>query len=219
MPQPQPARGGWFARWFGRKPPQPGAPAGPDKPARQPRARRKKDPLFSPETHPGLTAEDCEFLNTPLGKCDPEKLRVLADALSQQIAAAMGPALGMDADALFATFCERLFLTPGDAAPDAPPAEPPCTSEDAAEPASHGLKPAIDAVTAAALEAASGSAAVSGPADRQSWRVRHGRPPLRFRLVEFSRHGRTHFTQRLRAALHRLPPPRRLCYAACAGPP
>ena len=131
----QPAkRRGWFARWFGpsQRQAEQAAPVQADAPTRQPRPARKKDKLFSPETHPGLTQEDCDFLNTPLGQCDPEKLRVLADALSQQIAAVMGPGLGMDADALFSTFCERLFISQGAAAPDAPPSEEPSPAPDTA---------------------------------------------------------------------------------------
>jgi hypothetical protein len=223
---PQPRQRGWFARWFGprQRDAAQAAPDGPTTPARR-RRRGRKDPLFTPETHPGLTEEDCAFLNTPLGECSPEQLQVLAEALSQQIAAVMGPGLGMDADALFATFCERLLIAP---APDAPPGDEPGPATDAAQPAGHDAppgapphaqaeQPAGDAAMTAAAEASvPGVAVPADPVFRRGIPFGHSgafdrRPPLRRSRSRSQRRA----PARQRASL----PARRLCYAACAGPP
>jgi hypothetical protein len=225
---------GWFVRWFGprqRQPEQAAVDQG-EAPIPRRRRRREKDPLFTPETHPGLTEEDCAFLNTPLGECDPEKLQAVVEALSHGIAAAMGPGLGMDADALFSTFCERLLIAPGTVGPHAPPGEAPAPASDALPaaatdapgelPSALSHTPAAGPMGAAAMLAAAApptphAIVLSGSAFRHRMPFSGGRPFQRRRPPgrQHRSHSRRGSLVRQRSAL----PARRLCYAACAGPP
>lgn len=115
---PRPARTGWFARWFGRKPPRAASRA------RTPRSRRGDAP-FTPDAYPGLPPDVRDFLNTPVKDCDPDLLRFVLSVLVRHIADSLPPELGMDAKALFASLCDRLGAPSGEAPPAAAPAEPP----------------------------------------------------------------------------------------------
>src|SRR5487761_2628686 len=89
------------------------------------RAPRAGSP-FTPEAYPGLSAEACAIFNTPVEKCDSDILRLVLAALALHIADAMPPELGMtDAKAVFSSLWGRLGADPGEARPDAPPAEAP----------------------------------------------------------------------------------------------
>ena len=107
VPPPRPARPGWLARWFGRNRRQPallGRPPFPD----------SDDAPFTPQAYPGLSPEACAILNTPVEDCDPEILRLLLAVLARHIADSMRPELGLDAETLFSTLCDRLGTVPGD---------------------------------------------------------------------------------------------------------
>ena len=117
----QPTRSGWMARWFGRKPRQP---------ASGPSLSATSDFQFTTEAYPELTPEACAILNTPVGDCDPELLRLMVSVFAAQLAAM--PELGLsDAKALFATLWQRLGAPLGDTAPDAAPDAAPATTTDA----------------------------------------------------------------------------------------
>src|SRR5487761_2421286 len=119
VPPPRPARFGWLARWFGRNRPRPASLARPPFPD-------SDDTPFTPEAYPGLSAEACAIFNTPVEKCDSDILRLVLAALALHIADAMPPELGMtDAKAVFSSLWGRLGAEPGEARPDAPPAEAP----------------------------------------------------------------------------------------------
>ena len=124
-PLTPPSRPSRIARWFGRKQRRP-APTNaaplPDTP----------DAPFTPEAYPGLTPEACALLNTPVEDCDPDTLRLVLSVFATRLAKA--PALGgLDANALFATLCERLGAAPDSPAPDPQP--------DAAPSAPTGCRP------------------------------------------------------------------------------
>ena len=215
---PQAARSGWMARWFGRNRRQPALDS-------QPPLPDSDDAPFTPEVYPGLSPEVCAFLNTPVEECDPDLMRVVLAMLARHIADSMPPELGMDVEALFSTLYGRLGAEPGEAGADAPPAEEPSPAPatlTAASPTpeieSHGTEPAEDAVTATSVATVTTSDAASpaGPG------VRRNRSPfdrgLPFRRRSLAIRCRSPFR---RSFPRRSQPPlaRRLCYAACAGPP
>jgi len=245
VPAPTAERRGWFARWFGSRRSRPAGLADPAMPPGRGRRRASKDPLFTPKTHPGLSPEACAFFNTPVGECDPEMLQQVLALLAEQIAGAIGPGLGMDAEALFSHICGRLGVTPGAAGADAPSAPPPEATEPAADAAAaeppaptpadtpagtalgappnspqqaQGIEPADDAAVAAAEGSTTNAIFLAG-ADLR----RH--PSLAGDSRPFA-HRRRHLVARRRLRSNRgLPggfrstlPPRRLFYAACAGP-
>ena len=185
---------------------------------------------FTPEAYPSLSPEVCAFLNTPVEDCDPDLLRVVLDMLAQHIADSVPAELGLDAKALFAELWGSLGSELDPDRPDIPPAEappaPPATlkpaTPDAVSPArgqGQGTEPADDAALAEGAapdimpDAAAPNAAVPranrSPSDRDR-RVRHHRL--------WSVRCRRSRPRRRRATRQPLPP-RRLCYAACAGPP
>lgn len=208
------ARPGWIARWFGLTRHHP-APLG------RPPAADNDDAPYTPETHPGFTPEICEILNTRVEDCDPELLRLVLAVFAQHLAEELPPELGLDVRALFSTLCDCFGAADSETAPHAPPAEPP-VPPDAEQPASpepalqpEPAEPADDpAVATSAITPDAASAA--GPVARgnrppfargRPFRHRSVRPRCRS-AVRRSLPGRPH-----------APPPRRLCYAACAGPP
>lgn len=199
-------RPGWIARWFGRTRPR-RATFG-----RAPFAGSGYTP-FTPETHPGLNAEACALLNTPVKDCDPELLRLVLLALARQIADSLPPGLGpTDPQALFSTLWTRLAGPLGEAAPDAAPAEQQDGATDA-QPAALMPPDAQPEAQSPILPDSAASANTSVPPKSRWLRNRshrHGHQVFRDdrRLPDRSR----------RIAPH-LPPPRRLSYAACAGPP
>ncbi|HET8997866.1 MAG TPA: hypothetical protein VFN42_14450 [Acetobacteraceae bacterium] len=216
----QPSRSGWLARWFGRKRHRAAPPAR--------HSRRSDDAPFTPETHPWLSPEACAFLNTPVEACDPALLRCILAAFALDLADNLPSDLGMDAKALFATLCRRLGALPDEANTEATPAAPPGVAPAAAEHATQdadpaglqqapGMQTAPDDANAAAETA---SAPVGGTAPVfQRPRLRSGaerqfgrRRPSPVRLAH---QGCCHAA----ADAPRRLPPRRLYYAACAGPP
>ncbi len=233
---PQPTRPGRIARWFGRKPRRPAPSAHPPLPD-------SDNAPFTPETWPGLSPEACAILNTPVEECDPEILRLVLSIFAQHLANT--PALGLtDPNALFATLCQRLGAPPGDmpdtAPPEAPdeapatgmqeapdeapatgmqeaPDAPPVSPHARPEPRQDGLpdRPATAARAVSAARAASEAAPLAAvppqPRRHRSRAPRHGRRRLLF--------GRPGVFSRLLGALPPGLSPRRLCYAACAGPP
>lgn len=184
------ARPGWFARWFRRKP-QPANPPLPD----------RDDTLFTPETHPAFTPEICALLNTRVEDCDPDLLLLVVAAFARSLAESLPPELGLDARALFSTIWDRLGPPEGESQPEAPPAEQPPPAPATAKAA----KPDAPVAPAPAAEPAHDTAA----AFCRTAPVRTPRPVSRSRAQ--LRRKRPRGQQRL--------PPRRLCYAACAGPP
>jgi hypothetical protein len=219
VPPSRPARSGWLAGWFGR--------TRQAQAARSPSPSRRADPApFTQATHPGLSAEACAFFNTPAEDCDPAILRLLLAALAEQIAERMGPAQGMDAETLFSTLCGRLGTDPVAAAPDAPPADAAVPAQAPAAAAADPAEPAPDQAAAAdppaGTEACAAVICESTPAAAP---LVPRRSPLdagggSFRPRRRPRH------DRCQSRLHRrfrdrprAPPPRRLSYAACAGPP
>lgn len=215
---PRPARPGWFARWFGGKRPRPESPA---------RGRRSDRDIgvFTPETHPGFAPEVCELLNTPVEECDPELLCLVFAVFARHLADSLPPELGLDAQALFSTLCDRLGPLPPELRPDAAPADPtppvPEAAERAESDASSSIQtqdtpPAGDAAaTTVASETRPGSACRTGS-------VFHpGRAPFARRQPS---HRRRRWLIRGRAQFHRSvpdgqqpPPPRRRSCAAGAG--
>lgn len=192
----RPARIGWLARWFG--------------PSRRPPARLSRKPRpdrgnpFSPESYP-LNSEVRAFLNTRVEDCDPDLLRLVLAALARHIADSLPPELGTDVQALFATLCGRLGAMPELAGPDVPPvpaqdAEPDAAPEPNAEP-----------------QATPGAASPTGAGFRRV-RPSPGRS-LSFRHRHRSRDCHHARMRRLPRDAPQRPPSRRLCYAACAGPP
>ena len=215
-PPAPPARPGWIARWFGLTPRKPAL-------SRRRTFPDRDDAPFTPETHPGLSPEACAFFNTPVEDCDPELLRLLLTVLAQQLADVLPPELGMtDAQAVFDTLWGRLAGPLGDTGPDAEPAgqpeDAPASPTDAAPvspPATLPEAPAAAIPDGMAIAAASAItpdiAGLPKPSRRRSQSFRRGcRRPFR--------RGRTRLPRGLRNGPPSLPP-RRLCYAACAGPP
>ena len=225
VPPPRPARFGWLARWFGPNRPRPASLA-------RPRFPDSNDTPFTPEAYPGLSPEACAMFNTPVEKCDSDLLRLVLAVLAHHIADSIPPELGMDAKALFSTLWGRLATVPGAAGPDAPPAgEPapaPATPKDAVPdvpPASptpllhaQGTEPADDAATAA-WDTPPDAASLTGPVFRRGRSLFDGSRSFRHRRRSVVRLCRSRVHRLLPGGPQRLPPPRRLCYAACAGPP
>jgi len=241
VPPPQAARPGWFARWFS---PSRRHPASPDWPAPADFGRTP----FTPEAYPGLSAEDCAFLNTPVEECDPDLLRLILSVLVEHIVDCLPPELGMDAKALFSTLCGRLGTVPDAAAPDVSPAEQPAAAPDvpenaapatapdpavapAAAPATppgappapqiqpQGTEPAGDAAPAIVITWGTTADTAGLPRNVFSRRARFDiSRPFRHRRRWLVPNRRSCAHRRLVADMQRLPP-RRLCYAACAGPP
>ncbi|HET8995721.1 MAG TPA: hypothetical protein VFN42_03555 [Acetobacteraceae bacterium] len=193
-----PARRGWLARCFGlRRGPRPAS-----RPCRSP------DAPFTPETCPGLTAEDCAFLNTPVEDCDPEVLRQLLGALAQRIAAILPPDSGIaDAQAMFAMLWTRL---------GAPAAQPDATAAPQQQPAGQALsrRPSRHIGSRrrrpAAATGDAGRAALALPGHRR--RARH-----RVKLWDFP--AGNHAPRRTAPGTGQRLGIRRLCYAARASPP
>ena len=220
-PVPPARRFGWFARWFGPKRRQPASPARPALPG-------SDDAPFTPEAWPGLSPEARAFFNTPVEDCDPEILRLLLTALAGHIADTMAAELGMDAEALFATLCGRLATTPSETRPDtAEPAPTPRTPEHAAPDAvatppiqAQGTEP-LDAATTAVAMRDTRPDGIFPPASvfRRSRTLVHAGRPFRHFHRSLVDRGRLGFHRFLPGTPQALPPPRRLCYAACAGPP
>ena len=204
-----PRRPGWLARWFGPRRRQQAAPDRAPPPDRD-------DAPFTPQAYPGLSPKACALFNTPVEDCDPAILRLLLAVLARHIADRMGPVLGQDAETLFAALCDRLSTVPGDAGPDASPADAAVPAR--ATPAAAALDPADQADQADATEAGAAvrrettpdAAPLTGPVCRRSL-LHDACRPLPHRRRSRLHRGVRHQRRRL--------PSRRLCYAACAGPP
>lgn len=214
---PATPRPGWFARWFGRRP-------------RQPEALDPgecTDTRFTPETCPGLSPEACALFNTPVEDLDSDTLQVLLAALVHMVAASLPAELGMQPQAVFDTYWERLRPEPEVTEPDAPPPEqpdPPPVPQDQAEPDVSPLQPvpAQRRKHAAATEPPVASATTPHPAGPAEPFSRPGRTrPDRGRWPRSRRSPalRRPFGRRRASGDAHHPPVRRLCYAACAGPP
>jgi len=213
---------------------------------RRPACLNQADTPFTPETHPQLSPKACAVLNTPVKDCDPKTLELLVSTFTQYINQVMSPETGsMDPQAVLPNLWHRLSTTLADTdldvslpaapqpvpatladeVPDAPVASPhppaPLTgptmpsAKDASRlsplplpglPASDPLAEAIT-TTAAAPKTPPDFAARSAP-------VRHA--SLRRRLF---RRRRASFLGSRSDKLQCLPPPWRLYYAACTGPP
>lgn len=199
------ARRGWIAGWLGRLP----------VPSRPRAALPDDDAPYTPETHPGFAPEVCELLNTPIEDCDPNELYIVLAVFARCLAESLPPELGMDAQALFGRLWGRFAPpqaeatpeapaseppSPAPATPDAPPASPPiqaqapASSDDTALPAD--MLPAVLPAASAFHRRRPFSAAIRSRRHRPPERIRPRRPKARPAL-----------------------PARRLCYAACAGPP
>ena len=218
-----PARSGWIARWFGLS----GRRSAPSRRLSFP---DDGSPDFTPEKYPGLSAEACAILNTPVEECPPEVLRILLTALANDIADQLPPELGLsDPETLFATLWGRLAGPLGEAhaAPDveaaAPPDEAPATPADAVpdarllppdkrpEPQTPG-SPDHGAIAGIAASAATAHVAVLPKPDcRRSRSRRHGR-------CQLVRECRTRVSRSLRDGQQHRPPPQRT-YHTGAGPP
>jgi len=218
VPPPRPARPGWLARWFGPNRPRHASPA-------RPPFHNGDDTPFTPEAYPGLSPEACAIFNTPVEKCDPDILRLVLAALALHIANSMPPELGMtDAKAMFSTLWGHLGIVPGEAMPDARPAEEPAPAPAAPKDAgpdapllqAQRTEPTDDAI--AARETPPDAASPTGPVFRPDRSLFDRSRSFRHRRRSFVLRCRARFRRSLPGWLQR-PPPRRLCYAACAGPP
>ena len=224
VPPSRPARFAWLARWFGPNRQQPAWLARPPFPD-------SDDTPFTPEAYPGLSPEACAIFNTPVEECDPDLLRLVLSALALHIADSLPPDLGLDAKALFSTLWGRLNTVPGEARPDARPAEQPAPAPAAAKDAvpdaspppliqEQGTASADHAATAtvAARETTSDATSPTASVFRRGHAPFDGSRSFRHRRRSPG-HCRSRVHRTVPGALHPLPPPRRLCYAACAGPP
>ena len=120
-PTPPPApspRPGWIASWFGLRRNPPAA-------SRHQAVPDSHDGPITPEAYPHLTPEVCALLNTPVAECDPELLRLTLAVFVRHLAESLPPELGQDAQALFATFWDRLGAPLSQEAADAPPPDQP----------------------------------------------------------------------------------------------
>ena len=219
----QPARTGWFARWFGRR-------RTPPAPQSRPQPRRDEEVRFTPERFPGIRPEVCQILNTPVGECDPQLLRLVLFVLANHIAKNR-PELGMtDPQALFAKMWGRVAFAIEQPKPEQSPATPPelpgATPEAEPEPAqatSPSKAPAspedaaTDSVTAAT--ATPNAVCRSGPAPQQRHALilRGTRRDRRVRAPACYHH--SHLHRGAPPKVRRSPPKRLLYYASCAGPP
>ena len=214
-----PARPGWIARCFGLADRLPWL------------LRRATSPdddtaPFTPETHPGFSPEVCDFLNTPVAECDPNELYLALCVLAQCLAESLPPELGMDAKALFSTLWDRLGPPQAEAGPDTPADAPHPPAAAAPEPAeldaqapspqsqAQGSEPADGTPATAAPRTTPARVSLAGSGFRGSRSPSDGGPSFRRRRSPVERR-----RPRLRRAPLQALPLRRLCYAACAGPP
>ena len=238
-PPAPPARPSWIARWFGRGRRQPAWSASSLFPA-------GNDAPFTPEAYPGFPPELCAILNTPAEDCDPELLRLVLAVFARHLADNLPSELGLDAEALLSTLCGRLGASLDEAGPDAAPAEEadeaPGSTADAMPAEALSSPHDLTEIQAASLpvDAAIGGVPAAAPhtkilpkpglydsrSPRRSWRPRiHG---CRNLVSRGFRNRQRRLCCRQRAVLpvcrghsnrQPAPPLRRLCYAACAGPP
>lgn len=171
------------------------------------------DAPFTPETCPGLTAEDCKLLNTPVEDCDPEILRQLLLGLAHHLAAVLPTGAGTpDAEALFGMLWGRLAAPLADAPPDETADDAPDGQQQAAGQAPSrrsGGKPRPPSAAGDAVNATPGSMVPPRPGrDRR-------RSPRGFRRRDFQSEN----ARRIVPDARQRPAVRRLCYASCAGPP
>ena len=218
VPPAPPARSGWIARCFGldrRRPAWPDRSPWPD----------GDDTPFTQEAYPQLSPEACAILNTPVEECDPEILRLMLSVLAVHIADSLAMSEA-DARAMFATLRQRLGGPLGDrpdTAPDVQPDEAPDTAMDAVPDAPPVPPAALPETQAATLPESATIAAVAASAIPPHTAVL---PPPGVHRTRPLRHPRRRLVRRGRSALPRFSrhrqralPSRRLCYAACAGPP
>ena len=212
-PAVAPTRPGWIARWFGRNRHHGASFSAPQSPD-------SGNGRFTPEAYPHLTPAVCDFLNTPVEECDPDILHLTLTLFARHLAESLPPELGLNAEALFSTLLDRLGSEAGTAQPDAPPPEAPAP-DDATHPApvpqAERTDPADDTTAAVVATGTTPDAAFpAGPA------VRGNPPPFDrgrpFRRRPLAHRCRSPDRRGLPGAPHH-PPPRRLYYAACAGPP
>ncbi|HET8997270.1 MAG TPA: hypothetical protein VFN42_11435 [Acetobacteraceae bacterium] len=206
MPPVSAARPGWFARCFG--------PARSRSAPTRPPRRAESGKLFTRKAYANLPPDVRAILNTPLEDCDPALVRLLFAALAQEIAACLPPEAEMTAaQKMYAGLWGDLIAKLAECGLDDAPAEPP---------------PEDDAATALSSAASEPSPESSAPAGAAS--VFH-RGPVSFVAGRAFRQCRRALLQHCAWAFRSLgppagrflprqqPPPRRLCYAACAGPP
>jgi hypothetical protein len=187
---------------------------------RQPRRRRigvperHRDLAFTAAAFPNLSPAARELFNTPLEDCDPAMVGIVLEALAEAIAGMMTPRDGMqDARDVYLALSSRLGALTGGThgtLPETVPATP-------AEPADP-VAPADPDATGA--QAASPGLAGSTPGRFATGRFAAGRYAARrfaARRLVLARRTIPFHRQNILAWVK--PPPRLLCYAACAGPP
>lgn len=173
------------------------------------------DIRYTPETHPHLTAEVCDVLNTPVGACDPQFLCGVLAMFAERIATDLPPELGLDAKTLFSKLWGQMSGMEGAAQPDLPPIEQPAPPD--AEPAAQPLQPepadSADSIGDVVRHVIPHTALRATPVARRT-QARFGRGrPFRHRSPAPRGHSP------VRPSGPHQPAPRRLCYAACAGSP
>ena len=220
------------------------APAGRRRPTQARTTFFPEDPNvpITPETVPGLGPEICAVLNTPLGECDPEVLRILLASLAIAIGHSMPAESGfVDPQGLFSSLWDRfaglLDQPPPDApAPAAPTAPAPAPMTQAPSPALTPAQPdpspaprpepqtakqPHDSVihTADIRPAAPDTDALPSPLFHGQSPAPHHHCPFRFQ-TEWRRRSRTLRVPRspLRGNPRQPMPLRRWCYAARASP-
>jgi hypothetical protein len=200
------------------------------------------DKPFTPEAFPQLSPKACAVLNTPLKDCDPRTLELLVSTFTQYVIEVMSPEADIrDPQAVLPNLWHRLSTALGDtkadtslpATPEAVPAAPADAMPDASLASPHPpapparlwtndaprpspLPPSDAPITAAAPRTSPDIVAPSAP-------VAHRCRSFRFDMQSFARRRwcrfRSLFPRGLRDGPQCLPPPYRLYYAACTGPP
>jgi len=212
---------------------------------RRPACPNQGDAPFTPEAFPQLSPKACAVLNTPLKDCDPKTLELLVSTFTQYINQVMSPEAGiMDPQATLPNLWHRLSTALADtnldtslpATPGAVPATPADEVPDAPVTPPHPSAPPIGPTMPSAKDAPrlspvplSGPPVSDPPADATITTAAPKTPPdiaapsapgrhasLRWRRRPFCR---AFFLRSLRDGSQCLPPPWRLYYAACTGPP
>ena len=216
---------------------------------RRPACLNHGDAPFTPEAYPQLSPKACAVLNTPLEECDPKTLELLISTFTQYINQVMAPEAAtadpqaalpnlwhristaladIKADTSFSATPQPVPATPADKVPDAPvaslhppapptaPAMPSAKDAPSLSPLPLSGPPADATITTVAPKTPPEIAAPSAPVLHRS---------LRYDTQSFAcsrRHFRCCRPLFPRGVLDRpqcLPPPWRLYYAACTGPP
>ena len=206
------------------------------------------DTPFTPEAFPQLSPRACAVLNTPLKDCDPKTLELVVSTFAQYINQVMSPEAGITnpaatlpnlwhhistalgdtkADTALPATPEALLATPADEVPDAPVAPPdpaahvPATSSSAKD--APRVSPIPSSGPPAFHQPADATIPVVAPqtvpaiADRSFRNSIQSVPP--WRCPRPFRPSSALFPPGAPEGLQCLPPPWRLYYAACTGPP